>query len=84
MTAANDKVPPRTVLIVCGDLLTGGPLVQAVRDAGFAPKRALSVAGANADGAAAAILDLSLPGPRRGSRRCRRTPRRRSPSARTS
>ena len=50
------------VLLVCADLLTGGPLVQAVRAAGFTPKRALSLAKADPAGAAGVLLDLSLPG----------------------
>ena len=52
----------RRVLIVCADLLTGGPLVQAVRSAGLTPARALSAAKADAAGAAAVLLDLTLPG----------------------
>ena len=52
------------VLIVCADLLSGGPLVQAVREAGRTPVRALSVAKADAarGDAAAVLLDLTLPG----------------------
>ncbi len=53
---------PRAVLLVCGDLLTGGPLVQAIRTAGLRPVRALSVAKAVPGDAAAMMLDLSLPG----------------------
>jgi len=54
--------PPRPVALICADLLTGGPLVQAIRDAGFTPKRFLSVAKADPAGAAGTLLDLSMPG----------------------
>ena len=59
-TAADPAAGP--VLIVCADLLTGGPLVQAVRNAGRTPVRALSAAKADAAGASAVMLDLTLPG----------------------
>ena len=58
MTDAAD----RRVLIVCADLLTGGPLVQAVRDAGATPVRVLSAAKAAGAEWDAALLDLTLPG----------------------
>ena len=51
-----------TVRVVCADLLTGGPLVQAVRQAGFVPVRSLSLINADPAGAAGVLLDLSLPG----------------------
>ena len=51
-----------TILIVCADLLTGSPLVQAVRRAGLTPVRALSVAGADPSGRRAVVVDLSLAG----------------------
>lgn len=60
--ALTDKALAKTVLLVCGDLMTGGPLVQAVRHAGMTPRRALSVAKAEIGDAAAIVLDLSLPG----------------------
>ena len=50
------------VLIVCADLLTGGPLVQAVRSDGRTPVRALSVGKADATGKTAVLLDLTLAG----------------------
>ncbi|MFH5803705.1 hypothetical protein [Alienimonas sp. DA493] len=64
MTAppADPAPAPRGVLIVCADLLTGGPLVQAVRNAGLTPTRALSAAKAEPGDAAGVVLDLSLPG----------------------
>ena len=52
----------RRVLIVCADLLTGGPLVQAVRNAGRTPVRALSAAKADAAGCEAMLVDLTLAG----------------------
>ena len=54
--------PPRTVLIVCADLMTGGPLVAAVRAAGFSPVRSLSLAKAETAGTSGVLLDLSLSG----------------------
>ena len=65
MTAAAPEAagpPPRTVLIVGADLMTGGPLVAAVRAAGFAPVRSLSLAKADVAGASGVLLDLSLSG----------------------
>ncbi|QDT17008.1 response regulator [Alienimonas californiensis] len=62
MTAEPADAAPRSVLIVCGDLLTGGPLVQAVRQAGLTPTRALSGAKADPANAVGVVLDLSLPG----------------------
>ena len=59
---ANADPPPRTVLIVCADLLTGGPLVAAVRAAGFTPVRSLGLAKADVAGASGVLLDLSLSG----------------------
>ena len=55
---------PRPVLVVCADLLSGGPLVRAVRAAGRDPVRVLSVAKVPADpaGFAGVLLDLTLPG----------------------
>ena len=62
LTAENASV--HAILIVCADLLTGGPLVQAVREAGRHPVRALSVAKANTQSGdfAGVLLDLTLPG----------------------
>ena len=58
----NSTTASDTVLIVCADLLTGGPLVQAVRRAELTPVRALSVAGADPAGRRAVVVDLSLAG----------------------
>ena len=50
------------VMILSADLLTGTPLVAAVRAAGFAPRRVLSIGKADPKGCVAVLLDLSFKG----------------------